>query len=55
MNPNLSQAIVEIILMARRLQEISASSEMEKEIFEELFRIGETAYAGMAEIKRDER
>jgi hypothetical protein len=40
--------------MARKLQEISASSGKEKEIFEGLFRIGESAYAGMTELKRDE-
>jgi hypothetical protein len=54
MNPNVSQAIVEILIMARKLQEISASSNQEKEIFEGLFRIGEAAYAGMTELKRDE-
>jgi hypothetical protein len=53
MNPNVSQAIVEILIMARKLQEISASSDQEKEIFEYLFRIGQTAYAGMSELKRD--
>jgi hypothetical protein len=54
MSPKLAQSIVEILLMARRLQEISASDGQEKAIFEELFSIGEAAYAGMAEIKRDE-
>ena len=54
MNPNVSQVITEILIMARKLQEISASSGKEKEIFEALFRIGEAAYAGMTELKRDE-
>lgn len=54
MSPNVSQAIVEILIMARKLQEISASSGQEKEIFEGLFRIGEAAYSGMTELKRDE-
>jgi hypothetical protein len=54
MNPNVSQVITEILIMARKLQEISASSGKEKEIFEILFRIGEAAYAGMTELKRDE-
>jgi hypothetical protein len=53
MNPNVSQVITEILIMARQLQEVSASSGKEKEIFEGLFRIGQAAYAGMSEIKRD--
>jgi len=53
MTPNVSQAIVDILILARQLQEVSASSGKEKEIFEGLFRIGQAAYAGMAEIKRD--
>ena len=54
MNPNLSQMITEIMILARQLQEISAGSDQEKEIFKYLFRIGQTAYAGMSELKRDE-
>jgi hypothetical protein len=54
MNPQLSQVITEILIMARKLQEISAGTGREKEIFEGLFRIGESAYAGMTELKRDE-
>jgi hypothetical protein len=54
MNPQVSQAIVEILIMARQLQETSASSGKEKEIFESLLRIGEAAYAGMTELKKGE-
>lgn len=54
MNLNVSQAIVEILIIARKLQEISASSGKEKEIFEGLFRIGEAAYSGMTELKKGE-
>lgn len=54
MNPQVSQVITEILIMARKLQEISASSGKEKEIFEHLSRIGEAAYNGMTELKRDE-
>jgi hypothetical protein len=53
MSPNVSQAIVDILILARQLQEVSASSDREKEIFEGLFRIGQAAYSGMSELKRD--
>ena len=53
MNPNLSQAITEIMILARQLQEVSAGSDRDKEIFEHLFKIGQTVNAGMQEIKRD--
>jgi hypothetical protein len=55
MNEKVSQAIVEILIMARKLQEVSASSGQEKEIFDRLFWIGEAAYAGMTELKLGEK
>jgi hypothetical protein len=53
MNVKVAEVIVDLLIMARQLQNVSADSGQEKEIFELLFRIGETAYAGMAELKRD--
>jgi hypothetical protein len=53
MNVKVAEMIVNLMIMAKELQHVSASSDQEKEIFELLFRIGETAYAGMAELKRN--
>jgi hypothetical protein len=53
MNPDVAQAIVDLLIMARKLQEISAAGGQEKPIFEAMFRIAQTAHAGMAALQRD--
>jgi hypothetical protein len=53
MSEKVAEVIVDLLIMARELQHVSAESDQEKKIFEMLFRIGETAYAGMSELKRD--
>jgi len=55
MNEKVSQAIVEILIAARKLQEASAASGQDKRIFDGLFRIGEIAYSGMSALQRDKR
>ena len=54
MNVKVAEVIVNLLLISRELQHVSAESGKEKEIFGLLFRIGEAAYTGMAELKRDE-
>jgi hypothetical protein len=54
MTPNVSQAIVDILIEARKLQETSASSNQEKEIFKGFFRISQLAYEGIKDLQRDE-
>jgi hypothetical protein len=42
-----------LLIKARELQEVSASSGQEKRIFELLFEIAHTEHAGMAALTRD--
>ena len=52
MNEMVAQRIVEILIAARQLQEISASDGSDKQVSEALWHISNLAYSGMMEMKR---
>jgi hypothetical protein len=53
MNVKVAEVLVDLLIKARKLEEVSASSGQEKRIFELLFEIAHTAHAGMAALTRD--
>jgi hypothetical protein len=55
MNVKVAEVMVDLLVDARKLQEISASSGQEKQIFELLFQIAQTAHAGMAALTSEKR
>jgi hypothetical protein len=55
MNVKVAEVMVDLLIKARELQEISASSGQEKQIFELLFQIAQTAHAGMAALTSEKR
>ena len=55
MNVKVAEVMVDLLIKARELQEVSASSGQEKRIFELLFEIAHTAHAGMAALTRNEQ
>jgi hypothetical protein len=55
MNVKVAEVMVDLLIKARELQEISASSGQEKQIFELLFTIAHTAHAGMAALASEKR
>jgi hypothetical protein len=52
MNEMVAQRIVEILIAAQQLQEISASDGSDKQVLEALWYIRNLAYSGMMEMQR---
>ena len=50
MNVKVAEVLVDLLIKATKLQEVSAESGKEKQIFELLFAIAHTAHAGMAAL-----
>jgi hypothetical protein len=55
MNVKVAEVMVDLLIDAKKLQEISASSGQEKQIFELLFEVAQAAHAGMAALTRNEQ
>ena len=55
MNVKVAEVMVDLLIKVRELQQVSASSGQEKQIFELLFQIAQSAHAGMAALTSDER
>lgn len=55
MNVKVAEVMVNLLIKARELQEVSADHGREKEIFELLFKVAQAAHAGMAALTRNEQ
>jgi hypothetical protein len=53
MNITVAEVLVDLLIKARKLQEVSADHGREKEIFELLFQVAQSAHAGMAALTND--
>jgi hypothetical protein len=53
MNITVAEVLVDLLIKARKLQEVSADHGREKEIFELLFEVAQAAHAGMAALTND--
>ena len=55
MNVKVAEVLVDLLIKAGKLQEVSADHGREKEIFELLFEMAQAAHAGMAALTRNEQ
>jgi len=53
MNIKVSEVLVDLLIKARKLQEVSADYGREKQVFELLFEVAQAAHAGMAALTND--
>lgn len=53
MNVKVAEVLVDLLIKARQLQEVSADHGQEKRIFELLFEVAQAAHVGMAALTRD--
>jgi len=54
MNIKVAEVLVDLLIKARELQQVSADYGQEKRVFELLFEIAQSAHAGMAALTNDE-
>jgi hypothetical protein len=55
MNIKVAEVLVDLLIKARKLQEVSADYGQEKRVFELLFEVAQSAHAGMAALANEKR